>query len=182
MTAPDSLPDAKLPRLNREFYQGKSMVHWTMTMRDRATGWLEAEFHERFRFCLLHTLSRYRLVCPVYTLMPDHFHMLWLGLCRASDQRLAAAFLRKHLNDILPPLRLQKQPYDHVLREKERERGAFQGIAAYILENPVRKKLAKSADGWPFSGCLVAGYPVLDVHAPQYWELFWRIYSRLIDA
>jgi hypothetical protein len=29
-----------LPRLNREFYQGDAVVHWTLTIFDRKTGWL----------------------------------------------------------------------------------------------------------------------------------------------
>lgn len=34
-----------LPRLTREYYRGHAFVHWTLTIEDRATGWLSSEFH-----------------------------------------------------------------------------------------------------------------------------------------
>jgi hypothetical protein len=51
----------------------------------------------------------------------------------------------------LKPLRFQKQPYDHVLREAERQRGAFQATAFYILANPVRADLTERMENWPSS-------------------------------
>ena len=73
------------------------MVHWTITLTDRATGWLDGLFHFRFRELLLHTAAREGLFCPTYVLMPDHMHLVWMGLRAGSDQRNAMKFLRKHL-------------------------------------------------------------------------------------
>jgi REP element-mobilizing transposase RayT len=75
-----------LPRLNAAAYRGFAVVHWAMTIRDRRTGWLNAVNHVRLREALLHTAVKYDLLCPVYCLMPDHVHLIWMGLNERSDQ------------------------------------------------------------------------------------------------
>ena len=77
------------------------------------------------------------------------------------------------------PGRFQKQPHDHVLREKERERDAFQRICYYIQENPVRKSLAEDWAEYSYTGCIVPGYPELDMRSEDYWDRFWRVYGFL---
>jgi len=70
--------------------------------------------------------------CPIYVLMPDHLHFIWMGLRLNGDQRNAMKFLRKHLSSALRPpwtkgdFELQKQSHDSVLKEKDRRRGAFE--------------------------------------------------------
>ncbi|MDD2764654.1 MAG: hypothetical protein PHE83_11830 [Opitutaceae bacterium] len=169
-----------LPRLPVEYYRGRAFVHWTMTIEHRRTSWLNEAFHARFREILLHTLARHHLVCPVYCLMPDHLHMMWAGLCLASDQRLASRFFRTHLNPALRPYRLQLQAFDHVLRLAERGREAFAAASGYILQNPVRAGLCESWQHYPYSGAMAAGYPDLDVRQPDFWEIFWKLYNRLV--
>ena len=86
-----------LPRLAKEFYQGDAVVFWTLTIFDRARGWLKDSLHRDFRELMLHTAAREGLLCPIYCLMPDHIHLVWMGLRRASDQRNGMAFLRTYL-------------------------------------------------------------------------------------
>src|SRR5947209_17699907 len=119
-----------LKRLPPENYRGQVYVHWTITMQDRKRGWLVPIFFYKFRELLTHTAFRYGLCCPIYCCMPDHLHLLWIGLLKGSDQRLAARYFHRHLNPILEKLgtRLQAESYDHVLREEERERGAFEEV------------------------------------------------------
>jgi REP element-mobilizing transposase RayT len=168
---------AHLPRLAPAFYRGHAMVHWTLTMERRATGWLDALFHARFREILLHTACRYGVACPVYCLMPDHLHLVWLGERLDTDQRLAMRFFRQHLHRWLHPVSFQKQAYDHVLRETERDRNAFRAVQFYILENPVRAGLVETAAAWAYSGCLLAGFP--DVHPldDRFEQVFWARYE-----
>jgi REP element-mobilizing transposase RayT len=128
---------------------------------------------------VLHTQARYALTCPVFCLMPDHIHMLWMSLGPGSDQLLAVEFFRKHARPHLHPFEWQRQGYDHVLREKERKRKAFQKTAFYILENPVRAGLVETARDYPYSGTLVVGYPDLDPHAAGFWDRFWRVDAKL---
>ncbi|MBP9902180.1 MAG: hypothetical protein KBH45_12015, partial [Verrucomicrobia bacterium] len=112
-----------LPRLAPEFYRGFAVVQWTIPLEHRATGWLDETFHLHFRELLLHAAAREGLFCPVYVLMPDHLHLLWMGLRGDSDQRNAMIFLRKHLAAELArrsptgvEFELQKQSHDSVLR------------------------------------------------------------------
>lgn len=154
-----------------------------LTLEHRATGWLTPNFHHAWQHVLLHTCARYDLLCPAYVLMPDHKHVFLLGLAdRTSDQRTAVEFLRKHLRPHLAPADWQRQSHDHVLREHERKLDAFPNVAGYIFDNPVRAGLAPSRDAWPFSGCCVPGYPDLNVRRVDYWDLFWRIYNRLVNV
>ncbi|MEO6001663.1 MAG: hypothetical protein ABIZ04_17050 [Opitutus sp.] len=182
-TKPPATGQGYLSRLAPEFYRGRAFVHWTLTVQNRATGWLNPTFSHAWQLTLLHVCSRFALVCPAYVLMPDHLHLLLLGLNETgSDQRTAIEFLRKQLRDVLAPVDWQRQAHDHVLREKEREHDAFRTVAHYIFENPVRAGLIDAWGEYPYTGCCVAGYPALDVRAVGYWELFWRIYGRLITS
>jgi hypothetical protein len=177
-------PDGdSLPRLPPEFYRGDACVHWSMTMEQRRTGWLVPIFYYKFRELLTHTMFRYGLCCPIFCLMPDHMHLLWLGLCDHADQRWAMKFLRGQLKPVLGKLnaRLQDQPYDHVLREDERQLAALQNTVEYIERNQERKQLVP-VDGfrdYPYTGCLVPGYPDLNPFQPDYWNLFDRLCSKL---
>jgi len=171
-----------LPRLPREYYQGDAVVHWTLTMFDRAQGWLTDEFHLRFRELLLHTAAREGLLCPVYCLMPDHMHLLWMGLRRDTDQRNGMAFLRTHLKPLLKPVKLQMQAQDHVLRAEQRRRNAFAKVCFYIAANPVRAELVKQEQAWPYTGCVVPGYPNLHPLAEDYWPTFWKLHGQMRSA
>jgi len=141
------------------------VVHWTITLERRAAGWLNDRFHFRFRELLLHAAAREGLFCPVYCLMPDHAHLVWMGLRLESDQRNAMRFLRKHLAIELSrhapigvEFELQKQSHDNVLREKDRMRGAFEKTCFYVLNNPRRKELVSHPREWPHLGAVVPGY------------------------
>ena len=121
-----------LPRLSREHYQGDAVVHWTLTTFDRAHGWLTEELHQRFREMMLHTAAREGLLCPVYCLMPDHLHLVWMGLRLDTDQINGMAFLRTYLEPMLVPAKFQPQAQDHVLRAEQRKRGSFAKVCFYI--------------------------------------------------
>lgn len=172
-----------LERLEPEFYRGQAYVHWSMTIEDRKTGWLIPIFYYKFREILAHTMFRYGICCPLYCCMPDHIHLLWIGILDDADQLHAARYFRKQLNPILETFgcRFQLQPYDHVLREEERERTAFEDVIEYIARNPERKQLVPRDQfrEYPYSGCLIPGYPELKPWQPDYWDRFWRTYSFL---
>lgn len=168
-----------LPRLSREHHKGDAVVLWTLTMLHRATGWLTESLHSGFREVLFHAMARETLVCPIYCLMPDHIHLVWMGLSRESDQFTAMPFLRTHFQRKLVGARLQSQSHDHVLRDSERKRNAFAKVCAYVGENPVRAKLLTRAKDWQFTNCVIPGYPDLNPFEEDYWPKFWRIYSRL---
>src|SRR5882724_10936174 len=81
--------------------------------------------------------------------MPDHLHLIWMGLRRESDQLKAMKFLRTHLEPTLGRGRKwQHQPHDHVLREQERKRGAFATFCFIPWQIPcARNWLKRKATG-----------------------------------
>jgi putative transposase len=190
-----------LPRLERHFYRNFAAVLWTMNVLPSVPGWLTVPFHSDFRELLLHACVQEQLVCPAYCLMPDHLHLVWLGLSLESNQLNGMKFFRKQLNRLLdgeslsgkrsavdlrpqPPMKwkLQPQAHDHVLREEERKRGAFASVCFYVMANPVRAGLAKKEVDWPYSGAVIPGYPQLHPMQENFWELFWKIYYARREA
>ena len=172
-----------LKRLPPEYYRGQAYVHWSLTMHDRQQGWLKPVLFYKFRELLTHTMFRYALCCPIFCLMPDHLHMMWLGILDRSDQLPAMKHFRTRFNESLRAIgfRLQNQAYDHVLREDERQEKAFTEVCEYIARNPERAELVE-ADcyaNYRYSGCLIPGYPELRPFASDYWERFWRSLSYL---
>jgi putative transposase len=168
-----------LPRLPREYYRGDAVVFWTLTVFDKAEGWLTPALDSRFCELMFHAAAREGLICLIYCLMPDHLHLVWMGLRLDTDQLNGMAFLRTSLGPELFPAKFQPQPQDEVLREEQRRRNAFAKVCFYIAANPVRAGLAAKTEDWRFVGCLVPGYPKLNPLAEGYWPKFWTIYSKL---
>lgn len=172
-----------LRRLPRQFYRGESIVHWVITMLDRKQGWLSATFFYRFRELLTHTMFRYGLVCPVFCLMPDHVHMVWMGISDESDQLNAMKHFRHSCNESLGRIgfELQDQAYDHVFKQEERLETEFRNACEYIARNPERGGLVDvdAFASYRFSGCLIPGYPELRPFDPDYWNRFDKVVSFL---
>jgi len=125
---------------------------------------------------MLHTPARERLFCPVYCLMPDRIHLVWMGLDAETDQLNGMSFLRTYLKPLLHPQELQHQAFDHVLEEAERGDDAFETACAYVLENPLRAGLVKRVEDWPHTGCILPGYPTLHPLQPEYWSKLWKLF------
>ncbi|MGC4074184.1 MAG: hypothetical protein QM760_17055 [Nibricoccus sp.] len=174
----NNIEHGHLPRLNAAAYRGFSVVHWTMAIRDRKTGWLSALSHAQLREAIMHTAVKYYLLCPVYCLMPDHVHLMWMGMSVESDQLWAAKFFRKTATDVITPCEWQREAYDHVLREEERNRGAFAAVCHYVLQNPVKAGLVNDWSGYSFSGACLPGYPDVEPRRPDYWDVFWKLYVK----
>ncbi|HEX7861808.1 MAG TPA: hypothetical protein VF773_15850 [Verrucomicrobiae bacterium] len=169
-----------LPRLAPARYQRDAVVLWTMPIAKRRAGWLTETFHAHFRELMLHTAAREGLLCPVYVLMPDHIHLVWMGLRDDSDQKNGIAFLRRYLEPTLGgETRFQHQAHDRVLKSEERKRNAFAQTCNYVLMNPVRAELAKTPEAWPFLGSIIPGNPTLHPADPTYWPRFWQLYPKL---
>jgi REP element-mobilizing transposase RayT len=164
-----------LPRLRREFYQADAVVFWTLPISRRQEGWLNDSFHAVFREMMLHAAAREGLLCPAYCLMPDHLHLVWMGLRRETDQRNGMKFFRAQLGPHLRPVKFQHQPHDHVLTPEERRRSKFAvACADYVLLNPLKAGLVKAPADWAFSGAVIPGYPRANPFELGYWEWFWE--------
>lgn len=179
-----------LRRLDQSHYCSFAIVHWTHSIDKRATGWLGPEFHALFREALIHAGCLHGLWCPAYCLMPDHIHLVWSGVGSNSDQLAATAWLRRRLNGWLKPggWRLQKQAYDRVLRETDRDRFAFEILIGYLFANPVRGGFISDdsqRSGWPWRDSILPGYPEVSWQRSdpgEYWDLYWKLYYRALEC
>jgi putative transposase len=141
----------RLPRLQANAYRGHVAVHWTLTTHNRQPLPLCSAFHRDLREVLFHTLHRAALVCPIYTVMPDHLHMIWMGIGESSDQRKAMAFFSTYFEPLILPQKLQPQPHDHVLRPEDRTFDGFQAVCSYIQQNPVRAGFVAKPEEWKYT-------------------------------
>jgi putative transposase len=96
--------------------------------------------------------NRHSFKLHAYCAMPDHLHILAEGLQEYSDlrefirlfkQRTAFAHRQTHHRVLW-----EMSYYDHILRPNE----PLEIAAAYIWQNPVRKKLCTDPALYPFSG------------------------------
>ena len=155
-------------------------MFWSLPVENRRQGWLDEQFHAAFREMMLHTAAREGLFCPAYCLMPDHLHLVWMGLRHDTDQRNGMKFLRAQLGPYLRPAKFQHQPHDHVLKPKERQRQAFSvACAGYVLLNAWKAELVKNPADWPYLGAVVPGYPRVHPFADDFWPWFWKQYFEV---
>lgn len=169
-----------LQRLPGEYYQADAVVHWTMPIANRGTGWLNDAFHAHFREITLHAAAREGLFCPTYCLMPDHIHLVWMGLRRDTDQKNGMKFLREHLASQLRPHRFQHQAHDHVLRAEQRKRNAFAKVCFYIMDNARKEGLVEHPKEWKFCGAVIPGYPAMHPLEEDFWPKFWKLYMAAL--
>jgi len=102
--------------------------------------------------------------------MPDHLHLVVEAQHEHADlpefvrlfkQRTSYAW-----NESRGERLWQSSFYDHVLRDNE----ATQDVVRYVLENPVRAKLAKTPEDFEFSGSFV-----FDRQKLIEWAFGWNI-------
>ena len=172
-----------LGRLDPAFYRGYAVVHWTLTIRNRKTGWLDGRLYYHVRELLTHSQFLHNIACPIFCLMPDHIHLMWTGMLETSDQRLAMRHFRTRFNNSLSKIgfELQDQPYDNVLRQEEKQKEALMEACEYIARNPERSQLVEIDEYWkyPYSGCLIPGYPELKPFDSDFWTRFDRTVSYI---
>jgi len=142
----------------------------------RGTGWLNDAFHTHLREVMLHAAAREGLFCPTYCLMPDHIHLVWMGMRLESDQRNGMKFLREYLTPKLRPHCFQHQAHDHVLREEQRKRDAFAKVCFYIIDNAREEGLVDDPIKWAFCGAVIPGYPSMHPMEDDFWPKFWKLY------
>ena len=72
--------------------------------------------------------------------MPDHMHMVWMGLCEGSDQLNAMKHFRTLCDASLQRIgfALHDQAYDHVFKDEEGRELEFHKVCEYIARNPER--------------------------------------------
>ena len=139
-------------RLANEEYRGQKWYFITMCSEKRAPIFTGRVLSNWLIDALRKESQIHGFLIDAYCLMPDHLHFLALGIAPASDllrfakmfkQKTAHAYLRKTSQRLW-----QKNYYDHILRSIEEP----SHVAAYIWLNPVRKRLCKDFETYPYSG------------------------------
>jgi len=141
-------------RLARELYQDPSRVCYiTIRAYRNLRPFVLAPLNKRMVELLREHQERQRCRVFLYCLMPDHLHFL-VSPCEdgVSVLDFVDRFKGRTTNESWEfgwkGKLWQARYYDHVVR-KDEDLGA---IALYVLQNPVRKGLVKSAEDWPWSG------------------------------
>jgi putative transposase len=142
----------KRPRLKDFDYIGTYAYFITIRTKDCRPYFKKSEVVNGLRNLLLEAAKAERFDLLAYCFMPDHLHLLVMGQDdRSNAQKFVSLFkqksgywFKKNYNKNLWHISY----YDHILRKEEN----IQGVALYILENPVRKGLASDFGEYPFSG------------------------------
>jgi putative transposase len=101
---------------------------------------------------LRHSAKLHNFAVVAYCFMPDHLHLLVYGTSPDADF-LAFVIHFKKLTGFEYSQRFRRrlwQPgyYDRILRDDE----STEGMARYVLENPVRGGLARTLGEYPYAG------------------------------
>ena len=122
---------------------------------------------ERMASLLIEVLQQgrteHKYLLHEFVVMPDHFHLLitpWETLERAMQLIKGRLAFRAHKEFGVPPPIWQKSFFDRRVRDA----AEYERYRMYIHENPVKKQLAESAEGFASSS---AGRPELVDAVPQ---------------
>ncbi|MGV3613882.1 MAG: transposase [Fimbriimonas sp.] len=96
-------------------------------------------------------------VVPVYCFMPDHVHVMVLGLRddsrpKSAMERFKNAAGRWAEYDSTLGIRFQKDFYDQIVRRGK----GYASHVRYVALNPVRAGLVTHIEAWPFTGAIGA--------------------------
>ena len=150
-------PNTRLhPRIRLEgfdYCNAETLYFVTICSHDRQSLFSDPPTCEMIVSQVFGLRERYKASIYAYCLMPDHLHMLLhllggeysLGQIVGGFKSLSssASWLLGHRGSLW-----QKRFYDHVVRPDE----SAGRIVDYILDNPVRKSLARSSEDWPYCG------------------------------
>ena len=116
---------------------------------------------------ILKTCELEKFVVLAYCVMPDHVHLVLEGASDKSDLRRCVKLMKQRVECVarreFNVHRLwQKGYYEHVLRS----RYAIEDAIRYVLENPVRARLARRAGEYRFSGSQSPVARTSEIHHP----------------
>jgi len=140
------------PRLQSFDYIGVHAYFLTICAEDRHRAFAESTCARRVCAQVLSTAADYGFEVIAYCLMPDHLHALTEGLRSDADFRKFASMLKQRsafdYRGTQKGRLWQEGYYDHVLRDDEPPLG----VAAYIINNPIRAGLCATVAEYPFTG------------------------------
>ena len=141
-------------RLASEIYACANRIYFiTICVHEGRRAFIDAELNQGTLDILAEEANRSGCVVFTYCLMPDRLHFL---VAPARDGISVLGFVN-HFKSTSTRAAWetgwkgrfwQTRYYDHVVRSNENLRE----IAEYIVNNPVRKELARSSADWPWAG------------------------------
>ncbi len=133
-------------------YRGATACSVRFCTRGREKLFVSAAAVETVLLQFLRAAAETHVAIVAYCFMPDHVHLLVLGMGDDSDVRrfirLAKQYSGHAYSNRYARRLWQRLAYERVLRSGE----AVDVAARYILWNPVRAGLVKNAEDYPFSG------------------------------
>ncbi|CAN5690627.1 hypothetical protein BH11ARM2_BH11ARM2_18570 [soil metagenome] len=153
-------------RLPATEYIGQKAVSFTVCERDRRPRLANARVFRILEQTLTTACERHGCTVPIFTAMPDHLHILMLGMAddtnitKAFDQfkRLSGTGFTKIENGPV----WQPRSHDEILRD-----GAWPGKARYIAQNPYRANLCNPDEPWPYTGSI--GHDLQEIILDAFW-------------
>jgi putative transposase len=139
-------------RLKGFDYLGQNAYFLTYCTDQRHSAFLDRAHVEVACTQILRAAVDEKFAVVAYCFMPDHLHLLASGEREDSDGR---AFIKRskqfsgfYYQKAFGRRLWQPYGYEHVLRGDE----GLLSVARYIVENPVRARIVKSASDYPFTG------------------------------
>jgi putative transposase len=162
----------KAHRLDAREYIGQKWSFVTMCCENRKPVFLNNN-NAIWIVEMLRTESLFhQFLVDAYCVMPDHLHFLVFGKEPTSNLLALAKSFKQKTGFVYQQetgVRLwQKNYYDHVLRANEKSND----VAAYIWMNPVRKRLCRSFEEYPYSGSFIRPRKTLPLGAD--WTPPWK--------
>jgi len=144
-------PFPKRPRLKDFEYIGTYAYFVTILTKDRGAYFRQVEVVDGLIAILVKKARSERFDVLAYCFMPDHLHLLVIGKDDNSNlkkfinlfKQESGYWFKKNYNENLWHISY----YDHILRKEE----SIEGVAMYILENPVRRGLVSDFREYRFS-------------------------------
>jgi REP element-mobilizing transposase RayT len=158
---------ARPHRLPEAAYLGRKCVAFTVCEIERQPCLTSEDVFQMVRQTLTDASGRYGCSVPIFCLMPDHLHVLMLGLSDASQPKRAmegfkqksGEWFAKQWSDV----GWQKDFYDRIVRQGE----GYENVARYIALNPVRAGLASDVYEWPYVDSI--GYEFRETIEDAWW-------------
>ena len=121
----------------------------------------QSTIHTAFHRYFERACGEFGCLAPIYTIMPDHLHVLIIGSTEASRPLDAMERFKllsgKWLYRTRAAVNWQEDFYDHIVRESE----GWRTQGRYIALNPVRAGLVTEPEQWPYTGSI--GYKIQEV-------------------
>jgi putative transposase len=133
------------------YFNQPTIVFLTVCTKDRKPWLADESVHQSLRHAWQ---SAETWLVGYYLVMPDHVHLF----CAPRDLNVTIEawvtfwkrqFRRLHQD---ASFRWQTREFHHRLRRDDN----YSEKCIYVRENPVRKKLVKDADSWPYQGMMNA--------------------------